>query len=287
MAEAAEVQDDVAAAGPRRPMWSGTVSFGLVSIPVNLLPGVRHTQIGLRMLGGGGTPLSRRYACSVEDKIIPPEHIVRGYEVKPDTFVVVTDEELESLAPEQSRDIDLRRFVKLAEIDPVFFDHPYYLTPSAGSTKAYRLLAETMDKTGLAGIATFVMRGKEYLIAIIAEGGLLRAETLRMVDEIRSAEQVGLPKPKKAARAAVTRVTKAIHSLTARTVDPKDLIDERNRRLVALIGKKEREGHDIVTSTAAAEPGDANVVDLMEKLRRSLEGRKPATRRTRRSRRAA
>jgi DNA end-binding protein Ku len=287
MAEPAEAMEDVAEASPRRPMWSGTVSFGLVSIPVNLVPGVRHTHIALRMLGGQGTPLSRRYACAVEDKEIPPEHIVRGYEVAPDKFVVVEDEELEALAPEKSRDIDLRRFVKLDEIDPVFFDRPYYLTAGGGSTKAYRLLAETMEKTGRAGIATFVMRGKEYLIAIIAEGGLLRAETLRFVDELRSAAQVGLPKRKKAPKRELTRVDKGIRALAADAVDPADLVDERNRRLVALIARKEREGRDVVRSDEAAEPGDAVVIDLMDKLKRSLAGRKSPKRHGKHSRRAA
>src|SRR5262245_30651018 len=103
-------------AGPGRAMWSGTVSFGLVSIPVNLHTGIRHIGISLRMLDSDGTPLKRLYVCSVEDEELPPEHIVRGYEIENDKFVVVTDDELEAVAPEKSSDIDLQRFVKLAEI---------------------------------------------------------------------------------------------------------------------------------------------------------------------------
>ena len=287
MAEPAEVED-IAEPEPGRGMWSGTVSFGLVSIPVALMPGLRQTHIALRMLGGQhNTPLSRRYVCSADNKEVPPEHIARGYGISPGRFVVVTDEELEALAPEKSRDIDLRRFVKLAEIDPVFFDRPYYLTASGGSTKAYRLLAQTMEKTGRAGIATFVMRGKEYLVAIIAQDGLLRAETLRFVDELRSAQQVGLPKAKKAPRTALARVSKAIRALAAKDVDPAELVDERNRRLVALISRKEHERRDVVKSPASAEPGDHNVIDLMQKLKRSLQGRQPAKRKGKARRRAA
>jgi len=238
------------------------------------------------MLDADGTPLSRRYACSVENKELPPEHIVRGYEIEPGKFVVVSDDELEALAPERSRDIDLRRFVTLAEIDPVFFDHPYYLSAAGGSTKAYRLLAETMEKTGRAGIATFVMRGKEYLVAILAEGGLLRVETLRFVDELRSAAQVGLPKPKKAARRELTAIEKAMRNRAAKTISPTELVDER-QRLLELIAKKDRERRDVIKVDAPAEPGDANVIDLMDKLRRSLKDRPCAKRRGKRPRRAA
>src|SRR5207248_7073669 len=110
---------------------------------------------------------------------------------------VVTDEELERLAPEKSRDIDLRRFVEAEAIPPMYFERSYFLVPAGGSAKAYRLLAATMEETHRAGIATFVMRGKEYLVAILSENGILRAETLRFSDEIRSPEDVGLPEAPK------------------------------------------------------------------------------------------
>jgi DNA end-binding protein Ku len=267
-------------------MWSGTVSFGLVSIPVNLVPGVRRAGIALRMLGEDGTPLSRRYACSAEDKPIDADEIVRGYEVKPGEFVVVEDAELEAVAPEKSRDIDLQRFVSLAEIDPVFFDRPYYLTAGGGSTKAYRLLAEVMEKTGRAGIATFVMRGKEYLVAIVAERGVLRVETLRFADEIRGAADVGLPKKGKAARRDVTRMEKALRKLAGEEVKPAELVNERDRRLVELIARKQRAG-EVVTAEAAREPGDAVVVDLIDQIKRSLKARAQKKGRARPSRRAA
>ena len=119
--------------------------------------------------------------------------MIRGYEVEKEKYVVITDEELEKLAPKKGRDIDLRRFVKQESIPPVYFDRSYFLTPGQGSEKAYRLLAETMEKEDLAGIATFVMRGKEYLVAIFPENGILRAETMRFSDELRSPKDIGLP----------------------------------------------------------------------------------------------
>jgi DNA end-binding protein Ku len=287
MAEAAE-REEVEAGAAGRPMWSGTLSFGLVSIPVNLLAGVRHRHVAMRLLDADGTPLGRRYACSVEDVEIPAEHIARGYEIEPEKFVVVEDEELEALAPEKSRDIDLRRFVELADVDPAFFDHPYYLTAAGGSTKAYRLLAQTMEETGRAGIATFVMRGKEYLVAILAEGGVLRAETLRFADELRTVVEVGLPEKKKAPARARTQIEKAIRKLAETKVDPADLVDERDRRLLELAAKKERDRRDVVETDVPAEPEDGVVIDLMEKLKRSLRqrGAEPK-RRGKTSRRAA
>jgi DNA end-binding protein Ku len=287
MAEPAEM-DESAAGGPQRVLWSGTVSFGLVSIPVNLVAGVRHIQVALRMLGPDGTPLSRRYACSREETELAPEHIVRGYEVAADRFVVVSDDELEALAPAKSRDIDLQRFVALSEIDPVYFDHPYYLAAAGGSTKAYRLLAQTMEETGRAGIATFVMRGKEYLIAIVAEQGVLRAETLRFADELRGAAAVGLPKEKAATARGRTQMRQVLRRLRKDGVDTGTLVDERDRRLIALIETKAHAHRDVVTADVPEEPGDAVVVDLMERLEQSLRG---GRRRThggkRRARRAA
>src|SRR5881397_2271715 len=149
-----------------RPFWSGTLTFGLVSVPVDLYPGNRTNRAPLRMLGPRGEPLARRYFSQKTKRDLDNDEMVRGYELDKDKYVIVTDEELERLAPEKSRDIDLRRFVQLKEIPPLYFDRSYFLAPSEGSEKAYKLLSETMQKEKLAGVATFVMRGKEYLIAI-------------------------------------------------------------------------------------------------------------------------
>src|SRR5438105_8933294 len=176
-----------------RPFWSGTLTFGLVSVPVDLYPGNRTNRAPLRMLSPEGEPLSRRYFSQKSGKELDDEDMVRGYEIDKDRYVVVTDEELERLAPEQSRDIDLRRFVPLEEIPPLYFDRSYFLAPSEGSEKAYRLLVDTMEKSHLSGIATFVMRGKEYLVTIFPENGILRAEPMRFPDDLRSPNEVGVP----------------------------------------------------------------------------------------------
>jgi DNA end-binding protein Ku len=268
-----------------RSFWSGTITFGLVSIPVDLFPASRLQRVSLRMVGPDGTPLVRRYFCSKDEKELDWDDIVRGYEIEKDEYVVVTDDELERLAPEKTRDIDLRLFVGSGEIDPIHFERAYYLTPGGNSTKAYRLLAATMEATGHAGIATFVMRGKEYLIAIIAENGILRAETLRFSDEIRSAEDVGLPDPKKPKPADVKRMQRAIDAMIEKALDEKELEDRSTERLLELVARKEETGEDVVTppEDVEVEPSES-VVDLMAVLKRSLQGERGAATTTKRAR---
>ncbi|HEV8630948.1 MAG TPA: Ku protein [Thermoanaerobaculia bacterium] len=274
MASNAQVDElEADAAAPRaRALWSGTITFGLVSIPVELYPGNRPGRPGLRLLGPSGAPLRRRYACPAEGKEVPPQHLVRGFEVAPGEHVVVTDEELEALAPEKSRDIDLLRFVPVAEVDPVLFERAYYLAPAGASAKAYRLLADVMEKQERAGIATFVMRGKEYLVAILAEGGILRAETLRFADEVRSAQEVGLPEKPKVEAAEVKKLERAIAVHAAKKLDPDELTESWTERLVALAEKKRRKGTDVVEAPAAAAEEQAEIIDLMAVLKRSLGG---------------
>jgi len=137
------------------------------------------------MIGPEGEPLARRYYSQATGKDLDSEEMVRGFETDKGKFVIVTDQELERLAPDKSRDIDLRRFVDKDAIPPLLFDRGYFLVPDGGSEKAYRLLAATMENNNKAGMATFVMRGKEYLVSILAENGILLAETLRFPDEVR------------------------------------------------------------------------------------------------------
>jgi DNA end-binding protein Ku len=258
-----------------RPFWSGTLTFGLVSVPVDLYPGNRTNRAPLRMLGPEGEPLARRYYSEKSGRDLDQEEMVRGYEIDKDKFVIVTDEELERLAPEQSRDIDLRRFVDLQSIPPLYFDRSYFLAPSAGAEKAYKLLSETMAKSDLSGIATFVMRGKEYLVAIFPENGILRAETMRFADELRSPKDIGLPEKKKLPAAAVRKFEKIIAKNSDRHLSLKDLKDEKTAQLLKLVEKKRKQHKDVV-EVEAAERDEGKVVDLMEVLKKSLAGKHKA-----------
>ena len=273
-------EQDVSAAGART-FWSGAITFGLVSVPVSLVPANRSRAVSLRMVADDGHPLQRRYVCSKDGKELDWDEIARGYEVTKGKFVVVTDEELEAIEPKKSREIDLQLFVDKDEIDPIFFERAYYLVPTAGSNKAYRLLAHVMEKSARAGIATFVMRGKEYLVAIFSEKGILGAETLRFADEIRKPADVGLPKKTKVKAAAVSKFAKEIASHSGK-VNFREFLDDHAAKLEELAEKKQRKGIDVVkiaAEQAAPEEGGAEVVDLLAVLKKSLGGeRKPARR---------
>lgn len=226
------------------------------------------------MLGPDGQPLSRKYYSEKTERDLDADEMVRGYEIKKGKYVVVTDEELERLAPDKTRDIDLKRFVPADSIPPVYFERGYFLTPSEGSEKAYKLLAQTMEKDRKAGVATFVMRGKEYLVAIFAENGILRAETMRFPDELRTPADVGLPKKPKIPKATVSRFEKLISSKSKKQLSPRKLEDEQTERLLKLVKKKSAQRKNVVevdTDGNEREPG--KVIDLVAMLKKSLAGK--------------
>ena len=226
------------------------------------------------MLGPDGQPLARRYYSQKTEKELDADEIVRGYEINPDKYVIITDEELERLAPEKTRDIDLKLFVPEDDIPPIYFERGYFLTPAAGSQKAYKLLAETMKKAGQAGVATFVMRGKEYLVAIFSDNGILRAEMMRFADELRSPADVGLPKKTKVPAASVRKFEKLISARAKKQFSPAKLEDEQSEKLLKLVKKKKANRKNIVEVEAEAEaPDDRKVVDLVAVLKKSLSAK--------------
>jgi DNA end-binding protein Ku len=265
--------------GGLRPIWSGAITFGLVSVPVALYSATRPHGVGLRMIGPDEAPVQRRYVCSKDDKVLDADDIVRGYEIEKGKFVVVTDEELEGIEPRKSREIDLRVFVDVDDIDPIYFERAYFLVPASGTNKAYRLLAEVMEKKKRAGVATFVMRAKEYLVAILAENGILRAETLRFADEIRKPEDIDLPKKAKVPPAQVKKFEAQI-AKHAGKLSLREMVDDYTARLEKLVHAKERKKQDIVRAPeeAAAPSEGGQVVDLLAVLSKSLEqgGARPA-----------
>lgn len=255
-----------------RSFWTGTITFGLVTVPVALYSATRSAGGGLRMVGPDDATVRRQYVCSKDGAPLDADDIVRGYEIEKGKFVVVTDEELEAVEPRKSREIDLRLFVGRDEIDPIYFERAYFLVPSGGTNKAYRLLAEVMEKQNRAGIATFVMRAKEYLVAIIAENGILRAETLRFADEVRSPQDVGLPDAPKISPTDIKKVETQI-ARRSRKLDLHELLDDQTKNLEKLVAAKQKKNADIVREAPgddadAAEGGE--VIDLLAVLSRSL-----------------
>jgi DNA end-binding protein Ku len=296
-----KADDEQEPTSERRPrgMWSGTLSFGLVTVPVELFPATRSQRTALRMLAPDGTPLARRYFSS-KGQPLAWEDLQRGYELDDGSFVVVEDEELERLLPDQSRDIDLTRFVPVESIPPLYFERAYLLAPAGGSSAAYRLLASTMERLGKAGIATFVMRDRQYVIAIIARDGLLRAETLRFPDELRSPDDIGLPEGEPH-KERVRDMRAAIKKLSQAKIAERELADSYWQRLEKLVAAKKKRNEDVVPVTEAEGATDENVaevIDLMDVLRKSLAqqpanssqtrapGKRPGVRKTGGARRA-
>ena len=255
-----------------RPFWSGTITFGLVSVPVNLFPATRTTRTSLRMLGPDGEPLARRYYAEKTGKDLEAEEMVRGYEIDNGKFVTVSDEELERLAPEKTRDINLTRFVKEDAIPPVYFERGYFLTPAGNSEKAYRLLAEAIKERKDVGIATFVMRGKERVVAIFSDHGLLRAETMRFPDEVRSVKAVGLPEKKDVPAAVVRKFESLIKKKAKRTFSPEK--DQQTVELLKLVKRKQSKASNVVELKDYRRDKEPEPVDLIQVLKRSLAGKR-------------
>jgi DNA end-binding protein Ku len=256
-------------------LWTGTLGFGLVAIPVELFPASRSGRPSLRMLAEDGTPLVRR-SFDESGRMLDKSEITRAYEVEKDRFVEVTDEELDALAPEDGKDIKLSVFVDRASISPMYFERGYVLTPSKGSNSAYRLLAHTLVQTGQVGVATFVMHDSEHLVCIHAEHGVLRAEILRFAAEVRTPDAIGLPaaqEPSEAALSAAERALAALQKGERGTLLPHDA---HRKKLEELTEHKLREKADLVPVREAEAVDDtppeelADVVDLVSVLRRSL-----------------
>jgi DNA end-binding protein Ku len=224
------------------------------------------------MISPGGAPLERRFCCSRDGKELTPYEIVRGYENDDGSYIIVTDDELEDLEPQKTREIDLREFVQLSEISPAFLERGYYLTPLKEATKAYALLAEAMEKSQRAGIATFVMREREYLVAIFARNGILCAETLRFNDEVCAPGTIGLPEPKPAPRRGVAIFERSIDALFRRELPQDALADVDTQKLWAIIAKKKRAGKDLIRLAHKSDNGDSDEgeIDLLETIRQSL-----------------
>jgi len=271
--------------GPR-PFWSGTIAFGLVSLPVGLYPAQHARDITLKEVDDQGRPLSRRFFSETGRKPLKSSELARGIEVDEDRYVVVEDQEIEDATLEHRREIELSRFVSLDELDPLYFRRAYFLVPDSrsnrgsGALKPYRLLAAAMENAKRAGIATLVMRGREVLVAIVAENGILRAEALRFHDELRTPQSIGLEAPGEPDAKRERQIHQAMDKLNAKHFDPDELIDPHIEALKKRVRQKRRRHQDVApiesTRAQAADEGDENeegaeVIDLMQVLKRSLK----------------
>ena len=253
-----------------RPIWSGSLSFGLVNVPVKLMSATRDLGVHFNQLHENDmSRIEVRRVCSAEGEEVPWEDVARGYELESGELIMLTDEELEAADPKKTRTIDIEAFVDLEDIDPVFYDHPYYLVPDSNeaAVRAYHLLRTVMERSGQVAIARFVLRTKEYLVAVRTRGEAITLTTMLFHDEVRSAEDVGIDEPAKPKKAQVDQAVTLVKSLQ-RDFDPVNYDDEHRKRLLALIDKK-RKGEEI---ELPAEPETPKAVpDLMAALEASIQ----------------
>jgi DNA end-binding protein Ku len=254
-----------------RAIWSGTISFGLLNVPVRLFSAVARRNIALREIRESDSArIKHRRVAEGTDEEVPYENIVKAYELTPGQYVPLTKDEMSALAPEKTRAIDVQDFVDIEEIDPMYFDSPYYLGPAEGAEKAYSLLAAAMESSGKAAISRFVFRNKEHLAAIRASDGVLTLTTMRFHDEVVPPSELddALPDKKpKVAKREQQMAEQLIDSLSTE-FEPDAYKDEYREQLLALIEQK-AEGKEIVAPEAEA-PKATKAPDLMAALEESI-----------------
>jgi DNA end-binding protein Ku len=253
-----------------RSIWSGAISFGLVNVPVKLYSAVSRKTVRFNQLNKDtGNRIQQKRVDPETGDEVAYEQIVKGYELGKDRYVIVTPEELDALDPERTRTIDIEDFVDLEEIDPVYYDHPYYLVPDKGATKAYGLLLGAMEQAGKVAIARVVLRSKEQLVAIRPSNDVLLMETMLFHDEVVPSDDIeDLPEGKelKASDRELKMAQQLIDSLSSE-FDPSRYHDEYREKVLELIERK-AQGEEIAVQPEAPQP--ARVPDLMAALEASL-----------------
>jgi DNA end-binding protein Ku len=256
-----------------RAIWSGAISFGLVNIPVKLFSAVSKKTVRFHQIDAESGARVRQKRVGPDGEEIAYEQIIKGYEIGPERYVTITPEELDSLAPEKTRTIDIEDFVDLDEIDPIYYDHPYYLAPDTGASKAYQLLVDAMEDAGKVAIARVVIRSKEQLVAIRPRDGVLAMETMLFADEVvptDSLEEMATDGNVKTSDRELTMARQLIDSLSS-DFEPEKYHDEYRERVLDLIERK-AQGETIVIEEPAKE--EEPVPDLMAALEASIAGAK-------------
>ncbi len=255
-----------------RAIWSGAISFGLVNVPIKLFTATSQKDVRFHQLHDkDGARIQQKRVCSKDGEEVPLEHIVKGYEVSRDKYVLITPEELEALDPKASRTIDIQDFVDLDEIDPVYFDSTYYMVPEKGAAKAYALLLEAMRKSKKVAIARVVLRQKQHLVALRPLRNALSMETMLYADEVVSPDTLeGLPEDVEVTDRELAMAQQLIDSL-ADAFRPERYRDDYRERVLDMIERK-AEGQEVLV--AEEEEEQAPVVDLMAALEASLAAAK-------------
>jgi len=267
-----------------RAIWSGAISFGLVNIPVKLYSAVSRKTVRFHQIDAESGQRIRQQRVNPETgEEVPYEQIVKGYEISPDQYVTISNEELEALEPQKTRTIDIEEFVDLEQIDPIHYDHPYYLAPDKGAGKAYKLLLDAMEQADKVGIARVVIRSKENLVALRAYNGALTMETMLFPDEVvdpSSIEELAAADGKtKTTKRELDMAKQLIESLSG-DFDPTGYTDEYRERVLELI---ERKAAGETITVEAPEPERKEVPDLMAALEQSIAASKSPPKKSRAS----
>lgn len=275
---------------------SATITFGLVAIPVKLFTGTRPgASIHFNLLHEScGARVRRRYYCPNDDELLDNDDLVKGYEFAKGHYVTFSDEELKAVEEEASHAIEIAKFVPLAAVDPIYYDRPYYLGPDKGGDRPYQLLRRVMIETGLAAIARYAARGKQYLVMLRPAAGGIALQQLHYADEVRDISEVPLGEPREPKKEELELARRLVEQYASDEFHPEHYDDAVRRRLAEIIEAKV-EGRQV--TAAPAEAPRAEVIDIMEALKASLaeQGgergargrdrgeRKPARRASRRS----
>ncbi len=262
---------------PARSIATGTLAFGMVSIPVRLYSaGESAAAVSFNLLHGKcQSRLKQQYVCPKDGEIVPRDQMVKGYEFAKEQYVVFSEEELKAMAEETQKAIEITEFVPAAKVDPVYFDRAYYLGPDEGGAKAYRLLNEAMKQTGRAALARWSARGKQYLVLIRpADKGLVMQQLL-YADEVRSIGEVPI-EDAEVREAELKLAVQIVEQIARDEFHPESYEDEVRKRYREAIQKKV-EGREI---TATPESPRAQIVDLMEALKASLAAKRAAGEKT-------
>lgn len=255
-----------------RSLWTGSLSFGLVNVPVALFSATRDLGVHFRQLHEpDGSPIEMRRVCTAEDREVPWSEIAKGYELDDGRWVLLTDEDLEAAAPRRSRTIDIERFVAEEEIDPIYYEHHYLLAPrEEAAGRAYALLSEVMASSQRVALGRFVLRAKESLVSVRSRAGALTLSTMRFHDEIRdSGEIAGGEATAKPRRAQVESAVAVIEELSV-AFEPEGYRDEHRERLLQIVESK-RKGRKIEAPSKREEPAPTAAPDLTRALEQSLE----------------
>jgi DNA end-binding protein Ku len=254
-----------------RAIWSGSISFGLLNVPVKLYSAVSKKSVSFRELReSDSSRIRHKRVAEADGEEVAYENIVKGYEIAPEQYVVITRDELEELDPKKTRAIEIKDFVDLDEIDPIYFDHPYYLGPDKGAEKAYALLVKAMEDARKVAIARFVLRSKENLAALRPMDGVMTMATMRFADEVVSPDEIsdeldsadGEPTKKE------LEMAKALIDSLAADFDASQYRDEYRDEVLALIERKAK-GEKVVAAASEA-PSPTKAPDLMAALEESL-----------------